>query len=238
MRVAKAYLKGKLSQLGKRTPALGYKTHHKSWKAAHRPHKPPRLYNPCPPWQVSHPLNTMLAATNPPQMANATTVAAGRHTLANRAFADKLREKDYVSALHVRVDLRAEDPNKRELQIWRTQTEPERKIGTGTLVSLWDSESGEPVKVLRRVTNIRAVEKYWVEFILEPYNPFPSSPDPNSHLTVYLAVPIKWAQLHHRTRVVYRVMKAAKHLQNTFTIAPDALPHIRQSVTRYWTMRE
>lgn len=165
------------------------------------------------------------------------TALVPRHTLANQNFAGKMREKDYKTAVQVRVDLRAEDPAGEELQIWRTQAQPAHKIGKGLLIALWDHDTGNSVNVLRRVTNVRSIEKHWVEFILEPYNPFPSFPDPKSHLTIYLAVPIKWAHLHHRTRVIYRLMKAADHLQNTFTIAPDALPQIRQTITRYWTTR-
>lgn len=152
--------------------------------------------------------------------------------------AEQLREEDYREAMHVQVDLRAEDPAGLELQIWRTQTEPTQKIGNGVLVSLWDHATGNPVQVLRRATHVRSIEKFWVEFILEPYNPFPRFPDPKSHLTIYLAVPIKWAQLHHKTTVIYKLIKAAKQLQNTYTIAPDALPRIRQTMTRYWTTRE
>lgn len=151
--------------------------------------------------------------------------------------ANKGREADYEAAVHVEVDLRAEDPAGKELQIWRTQAEPAQRIGDGMLISLWDHASGKPVGVLRRVTAVRSIEKFWVEFILEPYNPAPDYPDPKSHLTIYLAVPIRWANLHHKTRVIYKLTKAAKHLQNTYTIAPPALPQIRQTFTRYWTTK-
>lgn len=166
-----------------------------------------------------------------------TTALIPYHTLTNPTCAGKMREMDYKAAVHVRVELRAEDPAGEELQIWRTQAQPPHKIRNGLLVSLWDHGSGESVNVLRRVTNVRSIEKHWVEFILEPYNPFPSFPDPKSHLTIYLAVPIKWAHLHHKTKVIYRLTKAANQLQNTYTIAPDALQQIRQTVTRYWTTR-
>lgn len=149
-----------------------------------------------------------------------------------------MRVKDYEEAVHVQVDLRAEDPAGLELQIWRTEAKPTHQIGNGMLISLWDNKSGDPVHVLRRVTHVRSIEKFWVEFILEPYNPLPRFPDPKSHLIIYLAVPIKWAHLHHKTKVVYKLIKAAKQLQNTYTIAPDALPQIRQTMTRYWTTRE
>lgn len=163
----------------------------------------------------------------------ATTVGAN----ATQALAQRMRDAEYQSAVRVKVELRAEDPAGRELQIWRVDEEPEQRIQNGTMVSLWDRNTGEAVQVLRRATNIRSIEKFWVEFILEPYNPFPSFPDPNSHRTMYLAVPIKWAKLHHRTRTIYKLTKAARQLQNTYIIAPAALPQIRQAVTRYWTTR-
>lgn len=152
-------------------------------------------------------------------------------------FAASLRELDYDAAQRVEVELRAEDPAGQELQIWRTQRKPARPIGGGALVALWDSHTGHAVGVLRRVTNVRSIEKHWVEFVLEPYNPFPLRPDPKSHLIIYLAVPIKWARLHRRTKIIYNVTKEAGHLQNTYTRAPEELPRIQQNTLRVWTTR-
>lgn len=108
-----------------------------------------------------------------------------------RVLADAMRRRDYESAERVMVELRAEDPLGEELQIWRTQNKPDHRIQSGMLVSLWDSNTAQPVQVLRRVMGVRSMEQYWVEFIPEPYNLFPSFPDPKTGLTIYLAVPIK-----------------------------------------------
>lgn len=82
---------------------------------------------------------------------------------------------------------------------------------------------------------VRSMGQYWVEFILEPYNLFPSFPDPKTGLTIYLAVPIKWAKLHHKTKVIHRLKRIGHHLYNTYTKAPAALQHIRQTEVHYWT---
>lgn len=181
------------------------------------------------------PINPLL-----PQMSTDAPTATTTHprkSAVSQALAETLRREDYDSAQHVLVDLRAEDPAGEELQIWRTQIKPSHRIRSGMLVSLWRSETSEAVGVLRRVMGVRSIEEHWVEFILEPYNPFPQHPDPKARLTIYLAVPIKWAKLHRKTKTLRDLAKAARHLYNTYTIAPEALQHIRQTEVHYWTTR-
>lgn len=164
-------------------------------------------------------------------------IARPRKSAVTQVLADTLRRAEYNSAQHVMVELRAEDPAGEELQIWRTHIKPSHKIRSGMLVSLWDSTSTEAVGVLRRVMGVRSIEEHWVEFTLEPYNPFPQYPDPKSRLTIYLAVPIKWAKLHRKTKVLHNLARAAHHLYNTYTVAPLTLQHIRQTEVHYWTTR-
>lgn len=151
------------------------------------------------------------------------------------ALSEERRRRDYERAERVVVELRAEDPAGKELQIWRTHSKPRYPIQSGSLVSLWNGDLGESRQILRRVTGVRSIEEHWVEFILEAHNPFPEHPDPKSELTMYLAVPIKWATLHRKTKVLRRLTRTANHLYNTYLVAPDALKHIRQTKIDYWT---
>lgn len=152
-----------------------------------------------------------------------------------QALAEQRRRKDYERAERVVVELRAEDPAGRELQIWRTHSKPSHPIQSGSLVSLWDGELNQPRQILRRVTGVRSIEEHWVEFILEAHNPLPEAPDPRSNLTMYLAVPVKWATLHRKTKVLRKLTRTANHLYNTYMIAPDALAHIKQTKIDYWS---
>lgn len=137
----------------------------------------------------------------------------------------------------VEVELRAADPAGTELQIWRIHEKPRYPIQSGMLVSLWDSKTNSPLQILRRVTGVRSIEEHWVEFILEGCNAPPSSPSAGPEPAMYLAVPVKWANLHRKTKLIRKLTRTANHLYNTYLVAPEALKHIRQTEINYWATR-